>query len=553
MLQKVFQTTVFLLLIVLLASSVLSFEIQAVFGEIQKPIVKVIVDSAVYGALEYSLERYGLDVENSGFSVNITQTNQLPDSTSMGIRACLQQAYGQGLVGALLVGDVSEAWFEVEDHKFPTDLYYMDLDGVWFDLDNNGIYDARGGDLTPEIWVGRLKASTAGEDQAALLNNYFNKNHAYRNGLFNIPWWRSLLYIDDPGTFNAKEAEASLSYVSPDRTVVADPSITNTTDYKNRLSDSQGYQWLYLMSHGGVGGHNLYVPIKGIPELEGTIYSSDYSEINPRILFYQFFTCSASRYTDQDYLAGAVVFKTQWGLGAIGSSDDIFTVSFDDFYRSLSEGKTLGASFKEWLGNAIKTHSMDYVSEKRYRILFNAINLVGDATLCPVIENHDVAITNLEAYSENSTGVESFFITVTVENHGEFAEYVKVEILYDFKSMCIFNMVLGIGERSSVTFSPLDSFQFIWGKHSIHHIEAKASTTSGEFHKSDNSQVVFFEGRIIEDPWMPQLSPVIYAVAANAVFALVGWGVIKLLMSDRPWVLVYLMKLFRFLARKSDD
>jgi len=515
-------------------------------------LVKVIVDSAVYGSIQPSLDRYRMDVESSGFSVNITQTGLLSDMTPEGVRASLQQDQSQGLVGALLVGDVSEAWFEVEDHKFPTDMYYMDLDGIWFDLNNNGVYDARGGNFAPEIWVGRLKVSTIEGDQAALLNSYFNKNHAYRNGLFNIPWWRSLLYIDDLGTFNVKEAEASLSYVSPDRTVVADPSTTTTMDYRNRLADAVGFQWLYLMSHGEVGKHYLYVPVNGTPELEGTIYSSDYSIINPRILFYQFFTCAASRYTDQDYLTGSAVFTTQWGLAAIGSSDDMFTVSVDDFYRSLSEGKTLGASFKHWLSNVFKMYAKSHFSQERYQILCNALNLVGDPTLISTIENHDVAVTNLEVRLGNSTGVESLSFTVAVENHGEFPEQVKIEILYDYRTVFVLNVNLEIGERTSVTFSPLDSFQFIWGKHLTHCIEAKASITPGEFHASDNAQVALFDGRIIENPRLPQLSPLVYVLIANAVFGLGGWGFIRMIMSDRPAAFLYLKKVYRSLTKKHD-
>ncbi len=50
------------------------------------------------------------------------------------------------LVGALLIGNIPAAWFEIENDfdkygytKFPIDLYYMDLDGDWIDSDNNGI------------------------------------------------------------------------------------------------------------------------------------------------------------------------------------------------------------------------------------------------------------------------------------------------------------------------------------------------------------------------------------------------------------------------------
>jgi len=41
-------------------------------------------------------------------------------------------------VGALLVGDIPEAWYEVGSTKFPTEVYYMDLNGTWVDINGNG-------------------------------------------------------------------------------------------------------------------------------------------------------------------------------------------------------------------------------------------------------------------------------------------------------------------------------------------------------------------------------------------------------------------------------
>jgi hypothetical protein len=514
----------------------------------------VIVDSPIYDAVKPSLNQYSADVENSGFSVNITETAELPDKTPNGIRAYLQQAHDQGLEGALLVGDVSEAWFEVGDRKFPTDTYYMDLNGSWFDLDRDGIFDARGGDLAPEIWVGRIRVSTLSGDQASLINGYFVKNHAYRTGALTIPWWRSLIYIDDAGSVsNRQDAENSLGYVTTDEMVVTDPRVTNTTDYKSRLKDSRGYQWLYLMSHGQTGKHEFYVPEAkiGSPEYEGSIYFSDYASINPRIVFYQFFTCLASRYTDQEYLAGTVVFKTSWGLAAIGSTDDIYFYSTDSFFRSLSERQSIGAAFKQWLGNAVSQHKFDYFTDIRYQILFNAVTITGDPTLTSIVENHDVAVTNVETSVQNLSGVETLFVTATAENHGEFAERATLEISYDSRPVFKVDLILPVGESSTVTFSPLDSYEFIWATHTQHLVEARVSVASGEFHLSDNVGTTYFYGKNIENPQPFQLPPFVLVIVANIVFGLIGWGVMRQLMSERPSVQVYLIKLQKFLIRRS--
>ena len=91
LLPKSIRTLVLLLLSAFLVLPVLRFGFQTALGETQRPLVKVIVDSAVYGSIQSSLDRYRMDVESLGFSVNITQTSLLSDMTPEGIRSCLQQ------------------------------------------------------------------------------------------------------------------------------------------------------------------------------------------------------------------------------------------------------------------------------------------------------------------------------------------------------------------------------------------------------------------------------------------------------------------------------
>jgi len=548
LIRRNLKTSLFLLAAIVVFSF-LNPGISSALAQSQKPLVIVIVDSSVFGAISSSLHQYVIDVGSAGFSVSIIETDSLLDKTPSGIRSYLKDNYTENLAGVLLVGDVSEAWFKIKDHTFPTDMYYMDLNGLWFDLDNDGIFEARGGDISPEIWVGRLKVSTLTGDQISILNNYFTKNHAFRIGALNVPWWRSLIYIDDQGVFNRQEAEDSLSYVTPDETVVTDPQTTNTTDFKNRLKDFQGFEWLYLMSHGKFNEHGFYIPQNGTPEFEGTIYSSDYETINPRILFYQFFVCSAARYTEQNYLAGSAVFNTNWGLAAIGSTDDIYTISFESFFRTLSERETLGAALKQWFMTLVKEHKWEYLTELRYQFLLNAVTIIGDPTLSPIIEMHDVAITNLEIYIQNITGYETLIINVTAQNRGEFNERVNIEILYDSEKIFTINMILRAGESSTLTFSPINSHDLIWGTHSKHLVEAKTSIATGEFRQSDNSYITYFEGKIIENPAPFQLPPFIFPLLVNAIFALAAWNFLKQLMSDESILSVYIMKVRRFLLR----
>ena len=228
----------------------------------EKPLVCILVNSTIYTDIQFSLNRYAVDVENSGLAVKIMETGELLDKTPEGIRSYLQENMRHKLEGCLLVGDIPGAWFEMGVNEFPIDLYYMDLDGVWADSDNDTIYDGHSGDVAPEIWVGRLRPHDITGDEALLLNKYFDKNHRYRTGALTLPWWRGLLYIDDGGTnINTEDdAKSSLSKIYSELVFVKDRGTTNATDYKNRLNDPLGFQWMYLTCHGTHNNHTFMVP-----------------------------------------------------------------------------------------------------------------------------------------------------------------------------------------------------------------------------------------------------------------------------------------------------
>ena len=71
-------------------------------------------------------------------------------------------SYQSNLCGVLFVGDVGEAWYEMnyngEYEQWPCDLYFMDLDGTWADCDNDGRFDGHSGNQNPDIFVARLSA-----------------------------------------------------------------------------------------------------------------------------------------------------------------------------------------------------------------------------------------------------------------------------------------------------------------------------------------------------------------------------------------------------------
>ena len=520
------------------ASSLPEHTLLAMSETTENPLIYILVNSTIYASIKSSLDQYAVDVENSGFEVKIMETDQLLDNTPGGIRSYLQENMHHKLEGCLLVGDIPGAWFETGAKEFPIDLYYMDLDGVWTDSDNDMIYDGHSGDVAPEIWVGRLKVPDIAGDEVSLLNDYFDKNHRYRTGTLTLPWWRGMIYIDDGGTNTNTEddAKSSLSKIYSDIVFVRDRATTNATDYKNRLHDPSGYQWVYLMCHGTHNNHTFMVPPDELEisqeswfQWDGTVYSSDYRSINPRIFFYHFVVCSAAKYSEPDYLAGSAVFGNDYGLLAVGSTQVISTLPVSDFYEALSEGKCIGEAFHEWF---VELHERyDYLQRQFY-----GLTLIGDPTLQLHHEVHDVAVTDLTVSLVNVPSEETLTVEVAVENQGDFNETFDVAIYYDSMNFGSTDVALAAGAKTTLTFTFTQLDRLILGYHTV---KATASTVLGELDRDDNIILTSFKGRIVNLPVALRkscLSMLIDVMAALSIFVACGISALvflKILMSER--------------------
>ncbi len=79
--------------------------------------------------------------------------------------------------------------------------------------------------------------------------------------------------------------------------------------------------------------------------------SQTIQEVDPPCLFYNLFACGPGRFTDEDYLAGSYIFDTTYGLISIASAKSGSMLVFEDFYKPLGQGKSIGESFKEWFNS----------------------------------------------------------------------------------------------------------------------------------------------------------------------------------------------------------
>ena len=307
----------------------------------------VIVNSDLYPLIQPSLDQYLLDLTGELYSVDLfTSLGGTPEE----LRAFLQQQYQAGMEGCVLIGDLPVPWYEtwcgdpVAHQEFPIDLFYMDLDGSFVDSDANGLYESHTGDITPEIWMGRLTASVirmGGRDEVSLMQNYFHKNHLYRCGLMGVNN-RALVYIDDDWAAGGVGWNLDVGAAYNDRTFENDNWVTWADDYEGYLPVN--YEFIQVCVHSSPFVHAFKNPA----EQWSYTYNSEILALDPTAVFYNLFACSNSRYVEMDNMGGCYTFGDSFGLGSIGSTKTGSMLNFGAFYQPFGDGLSIGEAFKSW-------------------------------------------------------------------------------------------------------------------------------------------------------------------------------------------------------------
>lgn len=303
--------------------------------------IAICVNGDLYLPTLSALEQFVLDLTGEGYDVT---TYYMAGGDPESFRSFLQIEYDKGMQGCLLIGDLPVPWYEIiaDADEFPCDLYYMDLNGEWGDIDGDGMFDSHSGDVAPEIYVGRLTASPMtldGASEVDLINIYFHKNHLYRCGLMPVEN-RALVYVDDDWSSPGWSFDMSGAYGN--RTTVYDKWTTWAPDYMGRLPLS--YELINVYVHSWSGGHAFNRPSGE----SSWMYNTDIKNIQPTAHFYNLFACSNSRYVEPDYCGGWYIFGPDHGLASIGSTKSGSMLNFQDFYDPLGEGKEIGLAFLEW-------------------------------------------------------------------------------------------------------------------------------------------------------------------------------------------------------------
>lgn len=361
--------------------------------------ILVLVESDLYPDISTSLDTYVDDLTLEGYEV-LLEESSYGDADEL--KTYLKTLYNESssLTGAVLIGDLPIAWYEIANDYpgyggygyalFPSDLYLADMNGMWYDIDSNNIPDKHSGNQNPEIWIGRMIVTPTMGDEAKILNSYFERNHAFRRGEI-LTNGTSLVYIDDDWSYYATSYNAEIKY-GFDTELYSEQNETKKSDYLSHLTGEFD---------------NIAVFVHSSPEAHYFVYNSNYDTMyypevpeNASALFYDLFACSNANFSEYIYMAGVYAFNTDKGLLSLGSTKTGSMLMRTTYYDHLGNFYSFGESLKQWWIAVNPYNDPDSVS------WFYGLTHTGDPTLrvgYPTVE------TNIEEIYESSQ------VTVEIE------------------------------------------------------------------------------------------------------------------------------------------
>ena len=349
--------------------------------------ILVVANANLYADLKAreKIDRYVRDIHR-GYScevILVTVDGGEPED----LKELIKEYYDSGLDGAVFVGSLPAAWYEVpNDHywweggrgyaNWTCDLFFMDLDGQWDDTDSNGIYDLHtegSGDVEPEVFVGRIDTSTMSYygSEVDLLCSYLDKNHSYwcgdivlnRYGLAYIDYdWRNehtnyFSYLFGPGNYD------SLKWQSEN-------NLVTKHDYSDNRLLNPLYEFIQVWTHATYLYHDFHTG--------GSLYHYEVHAKNPRALGYNIDGCHACDWAAggwERFLGGSYVYNdSPSSLVVIGSTKVGGMLGFDAFYESLGKNRCLGEAFSDWFKDRLNSGQ-----EKGYIIGWHyGMTIIGD-------------------------------------------------------------------------------------------------------------------------------------------------------------------------------
>jgi len=332
------------------------------------------------------LEQWIADMTLEGVSTEVLEVSYAEPTE---IRGYLQGRYAEdGIEGALLIGNLPVPWSALdnayldEGEQFPSDYFYMDLDGLWDDLwigypsegrpGTDGMYDTWRDELDPEIYVARIRVDNLQEtgDPIDLLDAYLQRNHDWRTLPPSEPPV-ALCYVDDDWAAWGTSYRNAMLTLYDDVVLVDDPDSTNGTDYLYQRLPGD-WEWI-----------SPYVHSSPLIHQWSPGPSTHWFQIvpaEPQARFYNLFACSNARFTTASNMGGVYTFSTSTGLASVGSTKSGSMLGFAQFYYPMGQGSSIGEAYMSWWDSIAGDGLTPY--ELSWHL---GMVLLGDPTLVPAM------------------------------------------------------------------------------------------------------------------------------------------------------------------------
>lgn len=393
------------------------------------PYYLIVVENSLYSSISNEIKTYAEDAHAIyGYGIYV-ETVQYPTPEDV---KSLILSYSNNLCGVFFVGDVGECMFEISnDHyeygykNWPCDLYYTDLDGIWTDSDSNGIYDGHSGDVSPEIFLGRLSTvglSSSG-NEADLIRRQLQKSHNY--------WWKSsyhtsntaLNYIDQIGAGALWLDNPSLVFSSGNVTTIEYGSNTNfsVSDYLSRISNSN-YGFTHLAAHSTPDSHvftNGYIWVFHIEEIDSYNYA------------YNLYCCSACNWTyggALGYLGGAYLFNNGRTMTVVGTTKT-GGMELPEYFYSEFPTHHIGDAFLNWRINVYGNYYSPSIVSWSY-----GMTILGDPIIDLRYEVSNKCVNNLVLTSfpnNNTSNLVLYKAGSSITVSGNFTIPQGVHVIFD--------------------------------------------------------------------------------------------------------------------------
>ncbi|PIE51330.1 hypothetical protein CSA37_12330 [Candidatus Fermentibacteria bacterium] len=394
-----------------------SLQVRQITGETRGSDFLVLMEENMSDSLDSDIVNQWLaDIASEGNTVSLAEITY---AEPVEIRTWLQGLHAEGLKGVVFVGDIPAPWSCIEDNTtrsnetFPSDYFYMDLDGDWQDnwigypsqgvSGQDDIYDGWSGDLDPEIYTARILTSVILlGNEYELINNYLERLHQWR--IEGDPDPHALCYVDDDWAGWGNSYKSAMEYLYDDVELVNQYSATNGTDYRNNRLPS-GYTWISPFVHSSPTSH-AWSP--GPSTTSGHIWTDQ-----PPSRFYNLFACSNCRFTSNWCMGCTYTFGTASGIAAVGSTKSGSMLKFAYFYSPLGNGSSFGEAYQAWWNHIAQGGLSPH--EQYWHL---GMVILGDPTVMPSM--HMLGIEEQPAVPSISFSANPAAGPVTVFTEGEF-------------------------------------------------------------------------------------------------------------------------------------